>query len=122
MLSNPSTITSTDFINGSAIATGTVVTLPANRYFSMDIQLSSTHQGATTATPKVTYNTSGGVLFSPTTGSIVCQQKIAGLLAVAVQSDARIEFSGYTGSGGATLDFNTGGATVSSCVINGFLL
>jgi len=122
MLTSPSQANTTDFINGSAVATTTgVVTIPANRYFSVDIQLSATHQGATTATPRVTYTTSGGALFSPPTGSVVSRLSVSGLATIAVQDSNVMEFSGYSGSDGATLDFNLGSATAASCIINGFL-
>lgn len=120
MLGSPSQAVSTDFINGSATATGTVATIPADRYFSVSIQLSGSQSGAGTATPHVTYNTSGGTAFSPASGSVVAQLSITGLLGVVQGGHSTIDFSGYSGDNGATLVFNTGGAT-ASCVINGFL-
>lgn len=120
MLYQPSGVNTTDFINGSATSTTTgVVSIPANRYFSVDIMLSGSQSGVGTATPHVTWTSSGGT-FSPSTGSVVAQLSVTGALSVVGSTSCTTEFSGYSGSNGATLDFNVGGGT-ASCVINGFL-
>lgn len=118
MLNNASNFNSSEFFNGSATATGTVVALPANRYFSCDIQLSVAQSGAGTATGSVQYNSSGGS-FSPADNSIVARIQAIGLLGVSSANSDTIEFAGYTGSDGATLDFTLSG--VGSCTINGVL-
>jgi hypothetical protein len=124
MLYNPANINTTDFINGSALATTAgVVTIPAGRYFSVDIQLSANVTVAGAATPRVTWTTtSTGGTASPATGATVARLDLSGLALVSVQSDTVIEFSGYSGNNGGTLDFNIGGASGASCVINGFML
>lgn len=115
---------STDFINGSAVATTTsVVTVPANRYFSFDIQLSANVTVAGAATPRVTWTTtSTGSTASPATASIVARLDLSALALASLQSDGTVEFSGYSGNNGGQLDFNTGGASGASCVINGYIL
>jgi hypothetical protein len=124
MLYNPANVITTDFINGSATATTAgIVTIPSGRYFSVSIQLSANVTVAGAATPRVTWTTtSTGATASPATGAIVARLDLAGLAPVTVQSDSTTEFSGYSGNNGGTLDFNIGGASGASCVINGFLL
>jgi len=124
MLYNPGILATTDFINGSAIATtANILTIPANRYFSVSIQLSGSVTVAGAATPRVTWTTtSTGGTASPATGAIVARLSLSGLALVSVQSDAVMEFSGYSGNNGGQFDFNTGGAGSASVVINGFLL
>lgn len=118
MLDNASNFSNAEFFNGDATATGTVVTLPASRYFSCEVQLSVAQSGAGTATASVQYNTSGGS-FSPADNSIVARIQAIGLLGVSSANADTITFSGYTGSDGATLDFTLSGT--GSCVINGVL-
>jgi hypothetical protein len=118
MLDNASNFSNAEYFNGSATATGSVVTLPANRYFSCDIQLSVAQSGAGTATASVQYNTSGGT-FSPADNSIVARIQAVGLLGVSSANADTVTLAGYTGSGGATLDFTLSGT--GSCVINGVL-
>jgi hypothetical protein len=122
MLYNPALIATTDFINGSATATTTaVVTIPANRYFSFDIQLSANVTIAGTATPRVTYTTTGSTGASPANGSVVARLDLGGLALTTTQATGTVEFSGYSGDHAVTLDFNIGGASGASCVINGLL-
>lgn len=121
MLSNPSGVNTTDFINGSRTTSGTVITIPANRYFAVDVQLSGAQSGAGTANPSVAFNsTSTGGTFSPASGSVVSRLEIVGLLGVTASDSSVIEFAGYSGDNGATLDFTASGT--SSCVINGFMI
>lgn len=120
MLSSPSGVNSTDFITGARTTTGTVVTIPANRYFSVDIQLAASQSGAGTATPLVAFNTASTAgTFSPTTGT-VSRLEVAGLLGLVSSDSNTTEFAGYSGDAGGTLDFTASGT--SSCVINGFLV
>lgn len=123
MLYNPISINSGEFINGSATATGTVLTIPANKWFSVSIQLSASATVAGAATPRVTYNTTGataGTAF-PANGSIVARLSTSGLALSSIQSDGTVDFAGYTGDHTATLDLNSGSASTVSCVINGFI-
>lgn len=119
MLESPTNINQLDFVNGSATATGTVLSIPAGRYFSVDIQLSGSQSGVGTATPNVTF-TAAGTGFSPASGSVVARLSITGLLGIVSSTSGTTEFSGYSGDTGATLTFNNSGT--SSCVVNGFLL
>lgn len=119
MLSTPYNVNVDGFVNGSRTTTGTIVTLPANKYFSFDIQLSGAQSGAGTATPTVTFNsTSTGGTFSPASGSVVSRLQVVGLLGVTSSDSSVVEFSGYTGDTGATLDFTASGTC--SVVVNGF--
>lgn len=119
MLSTPYNVNVDGFVNGSRTTTGTIVTLPANKYFSFDIQLSGAQSGAGTAAPTVTFNsTSTGGTFSPASGSVVARLQVVGLLGVTSSDSATVEVAGYTGDTGATLDFTASGTC--SVVVNGF--
>src|SRR5258706_2448042 len=84
MLQNPNSINVTDFINGSATANGTVLTVAANKYFSVNIQLGATATIAATNTAKVTLtNASTAGTFSPPNNSVVSHVTAVGLLAAA---------------------------------------
>jgi len=120
-LYSPNSINTTDFIAANATATTTgVLSIPANRYFSVDIMLSGSQNGAGTATPRVTFNnTTTG---SPVAGSnvVAAGLSITGLLGIVATATGTTTFSGYSGSTGATFDFNVGGGT-ATCSISGFL-
>lgn len=123
MLPNVSNINTTDFVSAMATATTTgVLSIPANRYFSLDIQLAGSQSGAGTATPRVTYvNSSTAGTFSPQNGATVAQLSITGLLGIVASAADTVEFAGYSGDAGASFNFNVGGGT-ASCVINGYLI
>lgn len=121
MLSNPTGVNTTDFINGSRTTSGVLFTFPPGKYFSVDIQLSASQSGAGTAAPVVSFNTiSTPGTFSPANGSIVSRLEVTGLLGVTAADSNTIEFSGYSGDNGATLDFVASG--ISSAVVNGFVI
>ncbi len=121
MMPNPTGVNPDAFINGSRTSTGTVVTLGANKYFSVDIQLSGAQSGAGTAAPAVTFNsTSTGGTFSPASGSTVARLELVGLLGITASDSCTVELSGYTGDTGATIDFTAAGT--SSVVVNGFTI
>jgi hypothetical protein len=122
MLNNPTLVNTTEFLSGNATATATgIVTIPANRYFSLDIQLSGSQSGVGTATPRVTLTTTSTAgTFSPPNNSVVARLSITGLLGIVASSSSVTELSGYSGDVGMSLDFNVGGGT-ASCVITGAL-
>ena len=112
----------TDFVNGSAVANGTVLTIAANKYFSLDIQLSVTAALAATNTAKVTLtNTSTAGTFSPPSGSVVAEVVAVGLLNAVGVAPGTTELAGYSGDAGCSLVFALSGGS-GSCVINGFVL
>ena len=121
MLNTPYNVNTGDFINGSRTTSGVVFTFPANKYFSVDIQLSASQSGAGTAAPAVTFNTTSTPgTFSPANGSTVSRLEVTGLLGVTAADSNTIELSGYSGDNGATLDFVASG--ISSAVVNGFVI
>lgn len=119
VLYNPSSVASTDFIANSVNTNTTgMVSIPANRYFSVEIALSASQSGVGTANPKVNFtNSTGG---SPSTGT-AHQIEVAGLLSLISSNASTISYEGYSGSSGASFDFAASG-TVSCASISGFLL
>lgn len=114
-----------DIVNASATSTTAgLVTVPAGRWLTANIVLSGNIVGAGPATPRVTYTVPGGSGGAPGTGAVLHQLSLGGVVGVASQDSATMEIDVYGGSSGAgcTLDFNTGGASNASVVINGFLI
>jgi hypothetical protein len=123
VLYNPINVNNGDFIHGDATATGSVVTIPANKWFSVSIQLSASVTIAGAATPRVIFNTTGSSgFFPPNANAVVARLSMSGLALVSVQSDGTMEFAGYSGNSSISLDFNSGGASTASCIINGYTM
>lgn len=121
MLYNPSLIATTDYVSAAATASTTgMLSIPANRYFSLSIMLSGSQNGVGTATPKVTLNNTTGGSPAAASSTVVAELSITGLVGVVANATGTVDVSGYSGSTGATLDFALGGAT-AACTINGFL-
>lgn len=108
-----------DLINASATATNaTLITVPAGRWFSADVQLSATQSGAGTASPNVTW-TGTGSGFGPANGTLA-RINVGGLLGIINGDSNTTEILVYGGDSGGTIGFTASG-TSSSVTINGFL-
>lgn len=111
---------SADILSASATTTtGSMISVPAGRWFTGQIQLSAVQSGAGTASPNVTW-TATGTDFAPASGSVVARIQTGGLLGVISSDSNTVECFVYGGDSGGTLNFNASGT--SSCVINGFLI
>lgn len=106
-------------LNGSATASGTLITIPANSTFTGDAFISCGMTGVGTGRPRITVSGAGA---SPSDGSIIHQVTVAGLLNVASASSGTIEIIVKTGANPVTLEFNTGSASAASAIVNGFLV
>lgn len=107
--------------NGSRTTTGTIVTIPAGRTLTANIQISASISVAGTATTNVSI-AGGGTGVEPAAASVLCRLSIAGLALNTVTSNAYQEILVVAGDADATLEFNTGGASSASVTVNGFLL
>jgi hypothetical protein len=109
-----------DIINVSATATNaSLYAVPANRWFSADVQLSAIQSGAGTATPNVTWTATGSG-FAPASGSTLARIVVGGILGVISGDSDTTEILVYGGDSGGTIGFTASG-TSSSVTINGFL-
>jgi hypothetical protein len=106
-------------LNGTRTTNGTILTIPPNSMFNGSIAISASITLAGSATPRVTV---AGTNVQPTAGSIVHQVAVAGLLAGIGSGGTPIDCIVKTGAEAATLEFNTGGASVATVTINGYLV
>lgn len=106
-------------LNGTRTTNGTVITIPANSMFNGSIAISASITLAGTATPRVTV---AGLNSQPEAGAIVHQIAVAGLLAGIGSGGAPIDVIIKTGANPVTLEFNTGGASIASVTVNGYLV
>lgn len=104
---------------GTRSANGTVITIPPNSFFNGSCAISGSITLAGSATPRVTV---AGNTVEPVAGTIVHQVAFAGLLSAIGSGGAAQQIIVKTGAEPATLEFNTGGATVASATINGYLV
>jgi hypothetical protein len=115
-----------DIVNASATATTAgMVTVPAGKWLSADVQISSSISVAGTSTPHLNYTIPGGVTnAAPANGSVLSRLTLTGLALTTVTDSNTTEilvYGGDTGSG-CTLDFTAGASGTSSITINGFLI
>lgn len=106
---------------GARTTTGTILTIPAGRTFTANIQISASVSVAATATTSVSV-VGGGTGQEPATGTVLCRLAIVGLALTTVADTATQEILIVAGDQDATLEFNTGGASSASVTVNGFLL
>src|SRR5690349_8181947 len=106
-------------LNGTRTTNGTILTIPPNSMFNGTIAISASIAIAGSATPHVTVT---GATVEPAQGSIVHQVAVAGLVAGIGSGGTPIDCVIKTGAQSATLDFDTGGATIATVTINGYLV
>lgn len=106
-------------LNGTRTTSGTVLAIPPNSMFNGSIAISGSITLAGSATPRVTV---AGNTVEPAAGSIIHQVAFAGLLSGIGSTGNSVECVVKTGAEAATLEFNTGGASIASVTINGYLV
>lgn len=109
-----------DLINASATATNAnLISVPAGRWLTANVQLSAVQSGIGTASPSVTW-TGAGTGFGPASGTLA-RITIGGLLGIISSGSDTTEILVYGGDNGGTVGFNASG-TSSSVTVNGTLL
>lgn len=110
----------TSILCNTVAATGTVITVPAGRWYTGTISLSASVAVAGASNPVVTVNGAGA---GPASGSVVARLNVAGLALTTVTSSNTVDvLVGAPNANAVTLDFTAGANGVSSATINGFLL
>lgn len=110
-----------DIINASATATNaSLISVPAERWLTANVQLSAVQSGAGTASPNVTWTATGSG-FGPASGSTLARIVVGGLLGIINGDSDTTEILVYGGDSGGTISFTASG-TSSSVTINGFLM
>lgn len=100
-------------------ATGTVITVPAGKWYTCDILLSATVSAIGTSSPAVTVN---GTNAAPAAGTVVARINASGLLASATAPAATVGLVVKApDENSITLDFTAGASGTSSVTINGFI-
>lgn len=110
---------STAILNGSRSTTGTVLTIPANTFFSLNIAITATVALAGSSNPRVTINGSGG---SHASGSELLGVNVTGLLSATSSGNNETEVCGFAGENDLTIQFTAGAAGSSACWVNGYYI
>lgn len=104
--------------NGSRTTNGTILTIPANHVLNATILLSASISVAGSVRPNVTVAGTGG---DPVDGSVLHQLSLSGLALTTIVDNAQMDVVVIAGVNPLTLEFNTGGATMASVVVNGYV-
>lgn len=99
--------------------TGTVITVPAGKWYTCDISLSATVAVAGASSPTVTVN---GLNAAPAAGTVVARVNLAGLALTTVADSTYVTLlCKAPDENEITLDFTAGANGTSSVTINGFI-
>ncbi len=110
---------STEIICNTRTTTGTVVTIPAGKWYTCDISLSATVAVAGASNPTVTVN---GANAAPAAGTVVAGVNLAGLALTTVADSTYVTLlCKAPADNDITLDFTAGANGTSSVTINGFI-
>jgi len=109
-----------DILCATRSSTGTLITVPAGRYYSGNVHLSASVAVAGISVPVVTVK---GVNAQPGDGTVVCRLNLTGLALTTINDTVETEIILLAPPENAiTLDFTAGVAGTSSATVNGFLV
>src|SRR6478609_5072310 len=99
--------------------TGTMITVPAGKWFTCDISLSASVAVLGNSNPTVTVN---GTNSAPTSGTVVARLNLSGLALTTVSDSNTVSvIVKAPDENSITLDFTAGATGTSSATINGFV-
>lgn len=99
--------------------TGTVITVPAGKWYTCDISLSAAVSALGASNPTVTVN---GTNAAPAAGTVVARLNLSGLNLASLSDTALISLIVKApDANDITLDFAAGATGTSSVTINGFI-
>lgn len=98
---------------GTLAASGTLVTVPAGKWYTGNISLSATVAVAGASNPVVTVN---GTNAAPAAGTVVARLNLAGLALSTISDTVKAP-----PENSVTIDFTAGAAGTSSATLNGFV-
>lgn len=104
---------------GTRTTTGTVITVPAGKWYTASVSMTASVAAAGTSAPTLTVN---GTNAAPASGTVVARCESAGLLASAAANSSYNEIIVLApAENDVTLDFTQGAAGASSVTVNGFI-
>lgn len=110
---------STEMLNGSRTTTGTLLTIPAGKWFSGNLQMTASVAAVGTSAPTVT---TSGTNVAPASGSVLARLNVSGLLASAAAGSIDTEILVLAPpENSVTLEFTAGAAGASTATVNGFV-
>lgn len=99
--------------------TGTLITIPAGKWFTGDLTISATVAAAGASNPVVTVN---GTNAAPAAGTVIGRLNLAGLALSTISDTIHTEVIALAPAGNdITIDFTAGANGTSSATINGFV-
>lgn len=110
---------SSEIICGSRITTGTLITIPAGKWYTGNLTISAAVAVAGTSAPTVT---TSGTNVAPASGTIVGRATATGLLAAAAANGTSTEIIILAPpENDVTLEFTAGASGSSSATVNGYI-
>lgn len=110
-----------DILGAARTTTGTILTIPAGRTASVNIQIAGSASAAGLAAPVVTL-AGGGTGAEPAASTALARLSMNGLALTTVTDSCSQEVMVRAGDADATLEFSTGGASSASVTVSGFLI
>lgn len=115
----PGSPNATEIMCGTRTTTGTVITVPAGKWYTGNVSMTSSVAALGTSAPVLTVN---GTNAAPAAGTVVTRCESSGLLASASANSVFQEIIVLAPpENSVTLDFTVGAAGASSVTVNGFI-
>lgn len=110
---------SSEILCGSRTTTGTLITIPAGKWYTGNLTVTASVAAAGTSAPTVT---TSGTNVAPAADTVVGRHSVSGLLAAAAAGSSSTEVIILAPpENDVTLEFTAGAAGASSATVNGFI-
>lgn len=110
---------SSEIVCGSRTSTGTLITIPAGKWYTGNLTVTAAVAAVGTSAPTVT---TSGTNVAPNAGTVIGRHSVSGLLAAAAAGSSSTEVIILAPpENDVTLEFTAGAAGSSSATINGFI-
>ncbi len=107
-----------DMMGATLTSSGTLITIPAGKWFTGDLVLSATVTVAGSSIPTVS---TGGSTPAPAAGTVISRLNVTGLALTTVCDSVSHEVLVYGGESGATIQFTAGANGTSSASLHGYI-
>lgn len=108
-----------EIVSGSRTTTGTLITIPAGKWYTGNLQLTASIAVAGACAPTVSVSGTGA---APSDGSVIGRLDVTGLALTTVADSTETEIIVLApAENDVTLEFTAGASGSSSATINGFI-
>lgn len=107
-----------DMMAATRTTSGTLITVPAGKWYTGDLILSA---AVSVAGSSISTVSTGGTSPSPSIGTVIARLNVVGLALTTICDSVSCEILVYGGDEGATIEYTAGANGTNSASVNGYI-